>query len=99
MHFFWISKASVEQHAKLEEMQSGVKTISGTRSHHRFIPVSKRLILMREISIDSFGTVAPVTDIDDCNVSHGKVLHRSHFDGCRVVLERGRREKGGNRPL
>jgi len=65
IHFFWVPKASIDQHITdfaLEERYTTAKTVSGTRSHHAFVPMSKSIVMMRRISSDSFGTTVAVTD-------------------------------------
>ena len=65
IQFFWVTKESVDQHINdfgLEDRYSSAKTVSGTRSHHAFVPLSKSIIVMRRISSDTFGTTAVVTD-------------------------------------
>lgn len=65
IQFFWVTKESVDQHINdfgLEDRYSSAKTVSGTRSHHAFVPLSKSIIMMRRISSDTFGTTAVVTD-------------------------------------
>lgn len=70
IHFFWITKASIDLHVKdfkLDERYSAAKTISGIRSHHAFVRVSKSSVMMRRIFLDSFETVTLITHIDNCN--------------------------------
>jgi len=65
IQFFWVTKESVDQHINdfgFEDRYSSAKTVSGTRSHHAFVPLSKSIIMMHRISSDTFGTTAVVTD-------------------------------------
>lgn len=61
VQFLFVSSEDISQHEKdfkLEERYTEAKTVSGTRSHHSFIPVSSHTLEMRRISQDSiFNTV------------------------------------------
>ena len=57
--FFYISDEDVSNHIisyQLESRYSQCKTISGTRSHHCFIPMSESSLIMKRISKDENGS-------------------------------------------
>lgn len=63
--FFYANK-DVAKHLKgLTEWFSFVQTVPGTRSHHRFIPLSENKLKMFHLSENDSGTVVTLLDKPD----------------------------------
>ena len=63
--FFYVSSDDVQANAEqfqLEDRFSSSKTVSGTRSHHSFVPVSSSKLEMRRLSTDDGCTIVTMGD-------------------------------------
>ena len=69
--FFFLTSNDIKENTNkydLEQRYSAAKTITGTRSHHSFIPVSNVKMEMRRVSTDNIFTTVitgPITEEDN----------------------------------
>ena len=57
----FVSKQDIAEHSlKIEPRLQNAKTVVGTRSHHRFIPLADNKLRMHHLSMDQIGTVVQV---------------------------------------
>ena len=57
----FVSKQDIAEHSlKIEPRLQNAKTVIGTRSHHRFIPLADNKLRMHHLSMDQIGTVVQV---------------------------------------
>ena len=75
IHFFYVSKEEAEAHRdSLKEKFSMIQTIPGTRSHHRFVPVSHNCLQLSLLSADVVYTTAKVSsDPDTYDIDIGQL--------------------------
>ena len=58
IHFFFVSSEEVNNHKHtIENRMQEAKTVKGSRSHHKFVPVSKHELQMYRFSSDDASTV------------------------------------------
>ena len=56
----FVSKPYAEHSLKIEPRLQNAKTVVGTRSHHRFIPLADNKLRMHRLFMDQIGTVVQV---------------------------------------
>lgn len=64
--FFFVSSEEVQVcSSDLQERFESIKTISGTRSHHRFVPLSSATLNMYRLSCDDLHTTVAISSVTD----------------------------------
>ena len=57
----FVSKQDIAEHSlKIEPRLQNAKTVVGTKSYHRFVPLADNKLRMHHLSVDQIGTVVQV---------------------------------------
>ena len=93
----FVSKQDIAEHSlKIEPRLQNAKTVVGTRSHHRFIPLADNKLRMHHLSMDQIGTVVQV----GVHVETRLFRKRMEFtESLTVVVGKGRTKNTSGKKL
>jgi len=80
INFFFADKDDVSRHRDtLSGRFESIQTVQGTRSHHRFIPISCNKLKLYRLSCDDFGTTVSVSHEPEFFAVNSECLHPGQF--------------------
>lgn len=91
IHFIFLEKAEVDKHREsLVDRFVSAKTVPGTRSHHRFVPISLSHLAMFRLSSDVYSTTVAASCETDPNIRSSsvpleKLQPAATYDNCWYI--------------